>query len=171
MKISTYPVGFKMTCYFHLSKATNCKMKAEKGMIIINRTRCTGKKQKKEKGNRSHFSKAIQRATRNQGLQVPPPWQADSQVGLQSLFLLLEGSASSLETGHKCPLLAGRCTTLPGTERSLPEWKEKHFTLSTSSHKAWSSGRPSDLRQKNFIHFATCSLICKLDPIELNFWD
>jgi len=37
MKIFTYPVGFKMTCHFQLSKAMNCKMTQGKGMIIISK--------------------------------------------------------------------------------------------------------------------------------------
>lgn len=52
MKSSTYPVVFKVTCHFHLSKATSFKMTQGKGMVTINTTMCTGKKQEKERGKR-----------------------------------------------------------------------------------------------------------------------
>lgn len=41
---STYPVVFKVTYHFHLSKATNFKTTQGKGMPTINTKTCTGKK-------------------------------------------------------------------------------------------------------------------------------
>ena len=56
----------------------NCKKTQGKGKIIINRTRCTGKKQeKKERGKRSHFSKAIQKD--NQGSRITGPTSLTSR--------------------------------------------------------------------------------------------
>lgn len=84
---------------------------------------------KHETGNRSHFSKDIKKDKQGSGITGPTSLTSTFIGGPVVTVPCAEGSASSFDTGRKCSLLEGRCAALPGTERNLPEWKEKDFLL------------------------------------------